>query len=93
MRSRFFSASSYDDEEEEYDEQMDLSGFVTSAPPAPPVIERKRSPKPAASSMGNAGPKMYATIRARRHFATKNHSSSEHYRAFIGNGWRGTICV
>jgi hypothetical protein len=60
MRSRFFSASSYDDEEEEYDEQMDLSGFVTSAPPAPPVIERKRSPKPAASSMGNAGPKMHA---------------------------------
>jgi len=60
MRSRFFSASSYDDEEEEYDEQMDLSGFVTSAPPAPPVIERKRSPKPKASAMGNAGPRMHA---------------------------------
>lgn len=60
MRSRFFSASSYDDEEEEYDEQMDLSGFVTSAPPAPPVIERKRNPKPKASAMGNAGPQMHS---------------------------------
>lgn len=70
MRSRFFGASSYDDENEE--EEMDLSGFVTSSETQPVVVERKRgnSVKPSqsdqmfgrsgatnASNMGNAGPK------------------------------------
>ena len=70
MRSRFFGASSYDDEDEE--EEMDLSGFVTSSETQPVVVERKRgnSVKPSqsdqmfgrsgatnASNMGNAGPK------------------------------------
>lgn len=71
MRSRFFGASSYDDDEDE-DERMDLSGFVTSSETQPVVVERKRgnSVKPSqsdqifgrsgatnASNMGNAGPK------------------------------------
>lgn len=70
MKSRFFGASSYDDENEE--EEMDLSGFVTSSETQPVVVERKRgnSVKPSqsdqmfgrsgatnASNMGNAGPK------------------------------------
>ena len=52
MRTRHFGASSWDDEDEE-DEELDLSGFVTSNPPPPPVVERKRG----ASGIGNAGPR------------------------------------
>lgn len=57
-------ASSWDDEEEEQ-EEMDLSGFVTSNPPQPPVIERKRS-----TGIGNAGPKTYSDPTP--HFQTSN---------------------
>jgi len=71
MRSRFFGASSYDDEDDD-EEDMDLSGFVTSSETQPVVVERKRatSVKPSQSdqmfgrsgatnpsNMGNAGPK------------------------------------
>lgn len=60
MRSRFFGASSYDDEDD--DEEMDLSGFVTSSETQPVVVERKRAPKADTgatnpSNMGNAGPR------------------------------------
>lgn len=60
MRSRFFGASSYDDEDDE--DEMDLSGFVTSSETQPVVVERKRAPKAdtgatEASNMGNAGPR------------------------------------
>ena len=57
MRSRFFGASSYDDEDEE--ETQDFSGFITSSETQPVVVERKRasSSKTEASNMGNAGPK------------------------------------
>jgi hypothetical protein len=63
MRSRFFGASSYDDEDD--DEEMDLSGFVTSSETQPVVVERKRAPKAdtgatEASNMGNAGAKTYS---------------------------------
>ena len=63
MRSRFFGASSYDDEDD--DEEMDLSGFVTSSETQPVVVERKRAPKVDTgatnpSNMGNAGPKTYS---------------------------------
>lgn len=60
MRSRFFGASSYDDEDEE--ETQDFSGFITSSETQPVVIERKRasSSKTEASNMGNAGPKTTA---------------------------------
>ena len=54
MRARHFGASSYDDDDMDEDE-LDLSGFVSSAPPSPPVIERKRG-----SGLGNAGPKVQA---------------------------------
>lgn len=59
MRSRFFGASSYDDDSDE-DEEMDLSGFVTSSETQPVVVERKRAPKPGpdAAGMGNAGPRV-----------------------------------
>lgn len=61
MKSRFFGAASYDDEEEE---ELDLSGFVTSSETQPIVVERPRN-KPnnteteatPPSNMGNAGPK------------------------------------
>ena len=60
MRTRFMGASSYDDDEME-DEEMDLSGFITSSETQPIVVERKRNtaPKaePAAEGMGNAGPR------------------------------------
>jgi hypothetical protein len=71
MRSRFFGASSYDDDEND-EEDMDLSGFVTSSETQPVVVERKRATtvKPSQSdqmfgrsgatnpsNMGNAGPK------------------------------------
>ena len=60
MRTRFMGASSYDDEMDD-DEQMDLSGFITSSETQPLVVERKRNtaPKaePAAEGMGNAGPR------------------------------------
>jgi len=71
MRSRFFGASSYDDDEDD-EEDMDLSGFVTSSETQPVVVERKRATtvKPSESdqmfgrsgatnpsNMGNAGPK------------------------------------
>ena len=36
MRVRHFGASSYDDDDMDEDE-LDLSGFVTSAAPNPPV--------------------------------------------------------
>ena len=53
MRSRFFGASSYDDEPTD-DEPVDLSGFITSDisghQPNPVVVERKRG-----SGLGNAG--------------------------------------
>ena len=59
MRTRFMGASSYDDDEME--EEMDLSGFITSSETQPLVVERKRNtaPKaePAAEGMGNAGPR------------------------------------
>lgn len=59
MRTRFMGASSYDDDE--VDEDMDLSGFITSSETQPLVVERKRNtaPKaePAAEGMGNAGPR------------------------------------
>ena len=60
MRSRFFGASSYDDEDEE--ETQDFSGFITSSETQPVVVERKRasSSKTEASNMGNAGPKTTA---------------------------------
>lgn len=51
MRPRHFGAASWDDEDEE--DELDLSGFLSSAPPPPPVVERKRG----ASGMGNAGPR------------------------------------
>jgi len=60
MRSRFFGASSWDEDEEDYDE-MDLSGFVSEpASPKPPVVvERKRGSSGGAAQatqgMGNAG--------------------------------------
>ena len=54
MRTRHFGASSWDDEDEE--DEVDLSGFVTSNPPPPPVVERKRG----ASGIGNAGPRTQA---------------------------------
>ena len=37
------------------EEELDLSGFVTSAAPNPPVVERKRA---RSSNLGNAGPKL-----------------------------------
>ena len=52
-------ASSYDDDEME--EEMDLSGFITSSETQPLVVERKRNtapkPEPSAEGMGNAGPR------------------------------------
>ena len=68
MRSRFFGASSYDDEDE-YDneeEPMDMSGFIgsTTVEQPPIVVERKRAsretppaPSTGDSGMGNAGPR------------------------------------
>lgn len=56
MRARHFGASSWDDEDMD-DEQLDLSGFVTSEAPKPPVVERKRA---RSSNLGNAGPKTQA---------------------------------
>jgi len=60
MRTRFMGANSYDDDEME-DDEMDLSGFITSSETQPLVVERKRNtaPKaePAAEGMGNAGPR------------------------------------
>ena len=56
MKSRFFGASSYDDEVDE-EEPMDMSGFVgDTSPPQPPVVERKRS-KPSGEGLGNMGPR------------------------------------
>ena len=52
MRPRHFGAASWDDEDDEEDE-LDLSGFLSSAPLPPPVVERKRG----ASGIGNAGPR------------------------------------
>lgn len=61
MRTRFMGANSYDDDELREDEEMDLSGFITSSETQPLVVERKRNtaPKaePAAEGMGNAGPR------------------------------------
>lgn len=57
MRPRHFGASSYDDDDEE--DELDLSGFVTSAPPNPPVVERKRA---SSSNIGNAGPRTQAPL-------------------------------
>ena len=57
MKSRFFGASSYDDEEEE-EGPMDMSGFITSSETQPPVIERARTrSNPPPQGMGNLGPK------------------------------------
>ena len=42
MRARHFGARSYDDDDMG-EEELDLSGFVTSAAPNPPVVERKRA--------------------------------------------------
>ena len=59
MRSRFFGASSYDDEEDD-DYEPDLSGFVSDMnPPKPPVVERARAKKePEAPNLGApAGPR------------------------------------
>lgn len=60
MRTRFMGANSYDDDEME-DDEMDLSGFITSSETQPLVVERKRNtaPKaePAPEAMGNAGPR------------------------------------
>ena len=43
MKSRFFGASSYDDDIDE-EEPMDMSGFVgDTSPPQPPVVERKEA--------------------------------------------------
>ena len=62
MRSRFFGASSYDDDEDE--DELDLSGFVTSSETQPVIVERSRVKKTEggegpteASNMGNAGPR------------------------------------
>lgn len=42
MRSRFFGATSYDDEDD--DEAGDMSGFISDMnPPNPPVVERART--------------------------------------------------
>ena len=57
MRARHFGASSWDDEDMDEDEQLDLSGFVTSEAPKPPVVERKRA---RSSNLGNAGPRTQA---------------------------------
>lgn len=56
MRARHFGARSYDDDDMDEDE-LDLSGFVTSAAPNPPVVERKRA---RSSNLGNAGPRTQA---------------------------------
>ena len=53
MRPRHFGAASWDDEMDEEEDELDLSGFVSSNPPPPPVVERKRG----ASGIGNAGPR------------------------------------
>ena len=63
MKSRFFGASSYDDEEEE-EGPMDMSGFITSSETQPPVIERPRArSNPPPQGMGNLGPKTVAPPR------------------------------
>ena len=52
MKSRFFGASSYDDDFDD-EEAGDMSGFISDMnPPQPPVIERKRS-KPSGEGLGN----------------------------------------
>ena len=68
MRSRFFGASSYDEEDDE-DEPMDMSGFIgsTTVEQQPVVVERKRTSREAPaqtlpfsggdSGVGNAGPR------------------------------------
>ena len=59
MRSRFFGATSYDDEDDD-DYEPDLSGFVSDMnPPKPPVVERPRAKKPTeAPNLGApAGPR------------------------------------
>ena len=68
MRSRFFGASSYDEEDDE-DEPMDMSGFIgsTTVEQQPIVVERKRASREAPaqtlpfsggdSGVGNAGPR------------------------------------
>jgi hypothetical protein len=62
MRSRFFGASSYDDDEDE--DELDLSGFVTSSETQPVIVERSRNKSTSSesaatepSNMGNAGPR------------------------------------
>jgi hypothetical protein len=68
VRSRFFGASSYDDEDDydNEDEPMDMSGFIgsTTVEQPPIVVERKRAsreappaPSTGDSGMGNAGPR------------------------------------
>ena len=58
MKSRFFGASSYDDEYDDEEEgPMDMSGFMTSSETQPPVIERPRARSNPPQGMGNLGPK------------------------------------
>ena len=60
MKARFLGASSYDDDYDEEEEAMDMSGFIGSTTTEqPPVIERKRASRvpPTNEGLGNMGPR------------------------------------
>jgi hypothetical protein len=58
MRSRFFGATSYDDEDDD-DYEPDLSGFVSDMnPPKPPVVERARSKRASSEASAHQAPNL-----------------------------------